>query len=301
MASFDTSAHPAPACDGLGTSPQATAKQQAAGKQHTAWGRRASSGHGPSPARQSPASQSPSRWRLTGRLAGTVLLIAVGLCGPAAFADDFDDRSRPLFNGETLTGWEGNAYWFGVEEGAIVAGRLDENIPHNQFLCTTEVYDDFELRLEVKLEGEGNNAGVQFRSKRVPNSTEVAGFQMDVGRAWDRSVWGAIYDESRRRKMLAEPTAEVNEKITIEGWTKMRLICQGPRIQIFVNGVQTVDYTETDDSIPRVGVIGLQIHSGPPTQAWYRNLRILSMSQPAASTKNQPAAQPSAQPAPAGE
>jgi Domain of Unknown Function (DUF1080) len=218
----------------------------------------------------------------TRRLMVAVALMISGLVmQPVLVADDFEDRSRSLFVGETLSGWEGHAYWFRIEDDAIVAGRLDEKIPHNQFLCTTEVYDDFELRLEVKLQGEGNNAGVQFRSKRVPGSSEVSGFQMDIGRAWDRSVWGAIYDESRRNKMLAEPTPEVNKSITIEGWTKMRLICQGPRIQVFVNDVQTVDYTETDDSIPRVGVIGLQIHSGPPTEAWYRNIRILSLSEPA--------------------
>ncbi len=210
-------------------------------------------------------------------VAGLALIFSGLFASHASVADDFADRSRSLFDGETLAGWEGHAYWFRIEDDSIVAGRLEEKIPHNQFLCTTEVYDDFELRLEVKLQGEGNNAGVQFRSKRVPNSTEVSGFQMDIGRAWDRSVWGAIYDESRRKKMLAEPTPEVNEKIVTEGWTKMRLLCQGPRIQIFVNDVQTVDYTEADDSIPRVGVIGLQIHSGPPTEAWYRNIRILSL------------------------
>ena len=54
----------------------------------------------------------------------------------------------------------------------------------------------------------------------------------------------------------------------------MRVICKGAHIQIFVNGQQTVDYTETDESIPKYGVIGLQIHSGKPTEAWYRNVRI---------------------------
>ena len=50
--------------------------------------------------------------------------------------------------------------------------------------------------------------------------------------------------------------------------------CEGPRIQIWVNGLQTVDYTETDDKIARQGIIGLQIHSGPPAEASYRNIRL---------------------------
>ena len=190
-------------------------------------------------------------------------------------ADDWEDNSLPLFDGETVAGWEGNAYWFRIEDGSLVAGRLNEEIPHNEFLCTTQNYDDFELRFEAKLVGEGNNAGVQFRSKRIPKSTEVSGYQADIGEAWDRPVWGALYDESRRRKMLAEPDPELARKAVKSGqWNKMRVICKGAHIQIFVNGQQTVDYTETDESIPKFGVIGLQIHSGKPTEAWYRNVRI---------------------------
>ena len=189
--------------------------------------------------------------------------------------DDFLIYSLPLFNGSSLVGWEGNGYWFRVEDKAIVAGRLTEKIPHNEFLCTTRDYADFELRFEAKLVGEGQNAGVQFRSERVAGNSEVSGYQADIGTAWDRPVWGALYDESRRSKMLAEPGAELGKKLVKPGqWNAMRVICKGPRVQIFVNGERTVDYTEMDDAIPQHGKIGLQIHSGKPTEAWYRNIRI---------------------------
>ena len=195
--------------------------------------------------------------------------------------DDFEFQSRALFDGQTLAGWEGNAYWFRVEpdQKAIVAGRLTERIPHNEFLCTTSTFRDFELRLEAKLVGEGNNAGVQIRSKRIPGDHEVEGYQADIG--WmnkdGRSVWGALYDESRRRKFLAEPeTALSADLVKKDDWNAMRVICSGPRIQIFVNGKPTVDYTEPDDSIDLVGVIGLQVHGGKPLEAWYRNIRILA-------------------------
>jgi hypothetical protein len=190
-------------------------------------------------------------------------------------ADDFAEYSLSLFDGETVAGWEGNAYWFRIEGDALVAGRLDEQIPHNEFLCTTQNYDDFELRFEAKLVGEGKNAGVQFRSKRVPGGTEVSGYQADIGFTPDRPVWGSLYDESRRRKMLAEPNPEsVKKLVKLGDWNRMRVICKGSRIQIFINGERTVDYTETDASIPKHGIIGLQIHSGKPTEAWYRNIRI---------------------------
>jgi hypothetical protein len=192
-----------------------------------------------------------------------------------AGADDFKKLSQPLFDGETTNGWEGNQHYFRVAEKSIVAGRLDEPIPHNEFLCTKQSYGDFELRLEAKLVGQGNNAGVQFRSQRVAGETEVSGYQADVGAAWDRPVWGALYDESRRNKMLAEPDPKLAKRLVKQGdWNELRVRCQGKHIEIFLNGKKTVDYTETDPNIPETGVIGLQIHSGKPTEAWYRNIRI---------------------------
>jgi hypothetical protein len=217
-----------------------------------------------------------------------LLVAAVGFAnfGKQLFGDEkptpgseWINNSLPMFDGETLAGWEGNAYWFRVDsEGdspAIVAGRLDEKIPHNEFLCTPQKYDDFELRCDVKLVGEGKNAGIQFRSKRITGNTEVSGYQADAGSAWDRPIWGALYDESRRKKMLAEGDAEMlTEIVRPDDWNQLRIVCQGNHVQIFLNGQQTVDYTETDDSIPAYGLIGLQIHSGPPSEAWYRNIRV---------------------------
>ncbi|GAA4456458.1 DUF1080 domain-containing protein [Novipirellula rosea] len=206
-----------------------------------------------------------------------------------AFADDFELKSMSLFDGDTLAGWEGNAYWFRIEDDAVVAGRLEEKIPHNEFLCTMERFADFDLRLEAKLVSPSKdpsggktkpslNAGVQFRTKRIPGDTEVSGYQADMGWIGDRSIWGALYDESRRRKFLAEPAADLPQNLVKENdWNSIRVRCEGPRIQIFINGVQTVDYTETDDTIPRDGIIGLQIHSGPPAEAHYRNIRIRNL------------------------
>ncbi|MFO0819162.1 MAG: DUF1080 domain-containing protein [Pirellulales bacterium] len=180
-----------------------------------------------------------------------------------------------LFDGKTLAGWEGKAKFFRVEEGAIVAGNLKEKIPNNEFLCSTERYGDFELRLQARLVGQGDNAGIQFRSERIPNHHEVIGFQCDIGGTNEKPIWGWLYDESRRRKFLAEaPADKLAPVVKKESWNDLVIRCEGPRIQIWVNGLQTVDYTETDDKIARQGIIGLQIHSGPPAEASYRNIRL---------------------------
>jgi glycyl-tRNA synthetase alpha subunit len=62
-----------------------------------------------------------------------------------------------------------------------------------------------------------------------------------------------------------------------DDWNELTVRAQGDRIQIWLNGSPTVDYTELDEKIAKTGVIALQIHSGPPTEAWYRNIRIKSL------------------------
>jgi hypothetical protein len=179
---------------------------------------------------------------------------------------------RVLFDGMTLDGWEGDKSVFRIEDGAIVGGSMKGPIKHNDFLCTTEEFGDFELTCEFKLLGQGANAGIQFRSQRVPNHFEVSGYQADMGGIF----WGCLYDESRRNKVLAAPSnkKKLMESINEEDWNEYKIRCEGPRIQLWINGMQTVDYTEPDEKISRRGVIGLQIHGGPPSEAWYRQIRL---------------------------
>jgi len=180
-----------------------------------------------------------------------------------------------LFDGKTLAGWEGKADVFSVQEGAIVAGSLDKAIARNEFLCTKKIYADFELRLDAKLVGAGDNAGIQFRSRRIPNHHEVIGYQCDMGSWKPGVIWGALYDESRRRKMLAEGNQQLIVKsLKKNDWNQLVIRCHGNHIQIWLNGYRTVDYREKDAKIAAKGIIGLQIHGGKPSMASYRNIRI---------------------------
>jgi hypothetical protein len=182
---------------------------------------------------------------------------------------------EPLFDGRTLAGWEGDAKVFRVEDGAIVAGSPTERIPHNEFLASKDEFGDFELRLKARLTGKGQNAGVQFRSQRVANHFEMIGYQCDMGTAQGRSIWGALYDESRRRKFLAEPDQDkLKAVLNPDDWNELRIRCEKGRVQIWVNEVATVDYTETDPKIPQRGRLGLQIHGGKPAEAAYKDIRI---------------------------
>jgi HEAT repeat protein len=189
-------------------------------------------------------------------------------------------KAQPIFDGKTFEGWEGNLSLFRIENGAIVGGTLEKPIPRNEFLCTKKEYGDFTLHLEIKIlgkDGKEANAGVQFRSKRLTEDqkrpNEVSGYQADMTET--EKFWGSLYDEARRNKFLAE--ANPNEIKTIfrpNDWNELKIVCKDNNIKLFVNGKMTVNYTENDDKIPKTGIIGLQIHGGNPSEAWYRNIRI---------------------------
>jgi hypothetical protein len=194
-------------------------------------------------------------------------LVCLALAPVAMAGDSF----QPLFDGSTLKGWEGKRGVFRIEDGAIVGGSLKAKVPQNEFLCTTRQYANFELRFKAKLLGAGVNGGVQFRSQRIPNHNEVRGYQADMADGY----WGKLYDESRRNRFLAGPSAEEQKKIVRAGdWNDFVVRCEGDHIQIWLNGKKTVDYTEQDASIPRTGIIGLQIHGGPPSEGWYKDITI---------------------------
>jgi len=131
----------------------------------------------------------------------TVLCIAI-----CSFADE--PGFTPLFDGKSLAGWEGDERVFRIEDGVIVAGSATERVAHNEFLASKDEFGDFELRLKARLVGKGQNAGVQFRSQRMPDHFEMIGYQCDMGVMQGRPIWGALYDESRRRKFLVEPDAQ---------------------------------------------------------------------------------------------
>lgn len=182
-------------------------------------------------------------------------------------------EAKPLFDGRAFAGWEGetNTTWR-IADGALAGGSLQARVPRNEFLCTTRSYTNFVLHLEFKVLGDGVNAGIQVRSQRVPNHHEVSGYQADLG---GPSWWGCLYDETRRNRVLAQADTEAVRRVLKPGaWNRYEIRCEGPRIRLAINGLQTVDYTETDSTIPPFGIIGLQIHGGPPSEAWYRNITI---------------------------
>ena len=203
----------------------------------------------------------------------TRLLICILILSLASSAGSGQARKAKLFDGKSFEGWEGDVQkTFRIQDGAVVGGSLSDKVPRNEFLCTRRSYKNFVLRVQFKLLGTGANAGVQFRSKRIPNHHEVIGYQADMG---DPEWWGCLYDESRRKKVLAKADlAAANKVLKRNDWNEYLIRCEGKRVQLSINGLQTVDYIEPEDSIEKEGVICLQIHGGPPSEAWYKDVSI---------------------------
>lgn len=208
--------------------------------------------------------------------APNVLLAVYWFLAPAPFAaigvDTMVARSgapTALFNGTTLEGWEGNKAVWRVENGAIVGGDRQTKLLQNEFLSTTGTYSNFDLELKFKIIGYSGfvNAGVQFHSQRLaqpPN--EMIGFQADIG----DGCMGSLYDESRRNRYLVEAD---QKRIEIKkGWNHYRIRCENNQITLWINGIETVRYAEPDNTIPRSGHIGLQVHGGGVLEVFYKDL-----------------------------
>jgi len=194
-------------------------------------------------------------------------------CVLSAF--NLTQKSVRLFDGKTFKGWEGDTLnTWRIENGTLVGGFLDKDVPHNDFICTTLNYANFILKLKIKLVGNKGfiNSGVQFRSQRLKKPAyEMTGYQADYG----ENYWGTLYDESRRNKTIAGQDAKITQKyIKLNDWNDYELRAENRRIRIYINGKQTTDYTEPDLAIPQSGLIGLQIHGGGAAQVAFKDIYI---------------------------
>lgn len=173
-------------------------------------------------------------------------------------------NAKPLFDGRTLAQWEGNPKLWRVEDGCLTGGSLTETVRANDFLATTRDYTNFIVRLKIKLTGTNGfiNSGFQIRSQRVPNNSEMAGYQCDFG---EPSWYGAIYDESRRNKLMASSDMKaLRPVLRVNDWNDYVIRADGARVTTWINGVLGVDYIEQETGIPNFdwGKLGIQVHGG---------------------------------------
>ncbi|MFN3169023.1 MAG: family 16 glycoside hydrolase [Phycisphaeraceae bacterium] len=197
-----------------------------------------------------------------------------------------------IFDGKTLEGWEGDTDYWRVEDGAIVGVITEDNpLKRNTFL----IYrggepSDFELKLEYRV-AEGANSGIQYRSQEEDNFG-MKGYQADIehGPRWT----GQCYDEGGRGflakrgesvvveagqppkvvEQIGDP-AELMKSVDLDGWNEYHLVVKGNHFIHYVNGVRMAEVVDNDKANrENQGLLGLQLHSGPPTEVAFKAIRL---------------------------
>jgi hypothetical protein len=221
---------------------------------------------------------------------------------PLATAPAEPADMQRLFNGQDLTGWDGDPRLWSVKEGAIRGETTAENpAKGNTFIIWKNgVTKDFDLRLSFQCNAT-NNSGIQYRSKHivdggVPNKWVVRGYQHEVrNEIMLPSVSGFIYDEGGKRgrlclvgeKAVWEPdgkkTFSANlidqagfEKLfKVDDWNDVVILARGNHIQHYLNNRLILDFSDNDPALAlREGILALQLHAGKPMWVEFKNIRI---------------------------
>lgn len=193
------------------------------------------------------------------------VICLVMLLAPLVTMDEAD--FRPLFDGKTLQGWDGDLRLWSVRDGAIVGSTEGVTIENNTFLIYREKqFADFVLRAQVKLRN--HNSGIQFRSEELPGWV-CRGYQADMA---EGNWWGGIYEERGTRGVMVNGWKGKAEKVVrSNGWNDIEIYCRGEDIRITLNGMVTA---ELKDSARMEGILAFQLHTGPPMEVLIRNVRI---------------------------
>ena len=201
-----------------------------------------------------------------------------------------------IFDGTSLKNWDGDSEFWRVENGAIVGETTKDHQPkQNTFIIwrggTTS---NFELKLDYKLTG--FNSGIQYRSNELPDiKWAMKGYQADID--GEQRYTGQIYEE-RARGFLAlrgqftyigenkKPglmgslgdSDALKALINGAGWNSMHIIARGNTIVQVLNG-HVMSMLIDDDPVGRrmEGLLGIQVHLGPPMKIEVKNIRIKAL------------------------
>ena len=205
---------------------------------------------------------------------------------------------EPIFDGKTLSGWEGNPTYWRVENGALVGEITPATvIRSNTFIIWRGGRPrDLELKLQYRITPDGNS-GINYRSSIVPdavtpgNKFAMRGYQCDLdGR---KQYPGNNYEEKGRLflavrgqmthvvggrpPVLVSTIGDPNElaQVVTDDWNAVHLIVRGNVLTHIINNrVMTVVVDDDVPNRPMDGLIGVQVHVGPPMKVEYRNIRL---------------------------
>ncbi len=205
-----------------------------------------------------------------------------------------------IFDGQNLNGWEGDPKYWRIENGCLVGEVTPATIlKQNTFaIWRGGKPRDFELKAEYRISAHGNS-GINYRSVEIPDvPLALKGYQADID-GQNRNANGMRYTaqnyEERGRGFLAlrgqmthigadaKPvifgslgdTKELATYIKEDDWNEFHLIVRGDMLIHILNG-HVMSVVIDDDAAHRRfdGLIGVQVHVGPPMKVEFRNLRL---------------------------
>jgi hypothetical protein len=225
-----------------------------------------------------------------------VLVVAASVLRAAGDEAGF----TPIFDGKSLAGWEGDPKYWRVENGCLVGEITPETIvKQNTFVIWRGgAPRDFELKLEYRISARGNS-GINYRSTEVTGAPwAMRGYQADID-GQDRNKpplrhTGQNYEE-RGRTFLARrgEVVRVDESakpaiigslgeskalealIKSDDWNEVHIIARGNVLTHIFNGhVMSIVFDDDPANRRADGLIGVQVHVGPPMKVEYRNIRL---------------------------
>ncbi len=245
---------------------------------------------------------------------GTILTVFLSSCLTSCLSQSGKDGFVKIFDGKTLAGWEGDTNYWKVENGNLVGEITPATLlKTNSFIIWRGGNPaDFELILEFRITKNGNS-GINYRSaafKDVPNA--LKGYQADIDGA--NRYTGQNYEERGRttlayrgEKVAVKAPANSSDslqthiknnawtertvtsslghsdsllaKIKAEDWNTCHLIIKGNHLQHFINDILMSEVTDYDTVNGKSeGLLGVQVHVGPPMKVEYRNIRLKQLS-----------------------
>ncbi len=195
-----------------------------------------------------------------------------------------------LFNGQDLTGWDGDPKLWKVENGIVIGTNpAPEAMANNSFLIWRGgTVKDFELRAIVRVIGD-NNSGIQYRSRELKDVAPwvITGYQCDIHPAIEHT--GMTYEERGRgifglngKNVMLDPEGtlwQLSEhapvKVDVSQWNEYVILAQGNRLQHFINGQPTSELIDHHaDKRTLEGLLAIQLHKGNPNRVEIKDLRL---------------------------
>lgn len=170
---------------------------------------------------------------------------------PADADKSHPDSWMPLFDGSSLAGWEtsGDISAFLVEAGTIAARGPGARLFYTG-LSGEARFQNFELTAKVRC-SPGARGGIYFHTRLEPEDSPLRGYLVlinnrviDIGGSLERCKTGSLYWIRNYFKNLAADGEDIDLRIQVTG----------KRIQVWVNDIQVVDYTEPEQPVRKAAL-----------------------------------------------